>query len=193
MTEGEHFSDYVFPLLRFHDRWKTLERQDLTYLLKKKNTTFHGYDLRTGVQPLSALPAPLPLSDPRFGENAYAYLDRITALCRKHAIPLMLLKAPSLYPHWYEEWDRQMKDYADAKELRYVNLLSLREETGIDYETDTYDGGLHLNAEGAEKCAVYLGNLLQTEYALPDRRSEEALSLHWEALLNTFQKETRNP
>ena len=193
MTEDEHLAGYVFPLLRFHDRWKSLEKQDLTYLLKKKNTTFHGYDLRMGVQPVTTLPTPLPLSDPRFGENAYAYLDRITALCKEKNIPLVLIKAPSLYPHWYDEWDEQMKTYADTNGLRYINLLSLQEETGINYEADTYDGGLHLNVEGAEKCAAYLGDVLRKEYDLPDRRTEETLSLHWEALLDNYAKEKRNP
>ena len=182
-TPGESLVSYVFPLLRFHDRWRSLERQDLTCFFRAHSTTFHGFDLRTGIEPASTLPSPLPLTEPQFGENAYAYLDRITALCKEKNIPLVLLKAPSLYPHWYDEWDAQMKEYAAANGLLYCNLLSLREETGIDYDTDTYDGGLHLNTDGARKCSAYLGGMLQEAYDLPDRREEEVLDAHWEELL----------
>ena len=188
MTKGEHFIEYVFPLLRFHDRWNALEAQDLTYYADRRSVTFHGYDLRTGTQPVTALPTPLPLAVPRFGDNAYAYLDRITALCKERGIALVLLKAPSLYPHWYEEWDAQIREYADTNGLLYVNLLSLPEETGIDYTADTYDGGLHLNVQGAEKSAGYLGNLLRTAYGLPDRREDAVLAAHWEVLLNAYGK-----
>ena len=186
MTEGEHFIEYVFPLLRFHDRWDELEDQDLAYFADRKTVTFHGYDLRTGIQPLSALPSPRPLADARFGDNAYAYLDRITALCKERGIALVLLKAPSLYPHWYEEWEAQITEYADTNGLLYVNLLDLQEETGIDYAVDTFDGGLHLNVQGAEKSAKVLGRLLQAAYNLADRREDAALSAHWEEILSAY-------
>ena len=191
VTQGERFIDYVFPLLRFHDRWKALEDQDLAYYADRKTVTFHGYDLRTGIQPLSTLPSPLPLADAAFGDNAYAYLDRIAALCKDRGITLVLLKIPSLYPHWYDEWDAQMQDYADANGLLYVNLLALQEETGIDYATDTYDGGLHLNVEGAEKSAAYFGKLLQAEYALADRRENAELSAHWAEILSAYGEAKR--
>ena len=34
--EGEHFPDYLFPLLRFHSRWKELEADDFRYFFQKK-------------------------------------------------------------------------------------------------------------------------------------------------------------
>ena len=33
-------------------------------------------------------------------------------------------------------------------------------EIGIDYNTDIYDAGLHMNLSGAEKLSVWLGRLL---------------------------------
>lgn len=39
--------------------------------------------------------------------------------------------------------------------------MNLVDEIGIDYNTDTYDQGLHMNLSGAEKCADYLGNFFQ--------------------------------
>ena len=79
-----------------------------------------------------------------------------------------------------------MEAYASAHELRYVNFLELQEETGIDYSTDTYDGGLHMNLSGAEKLSVYFGRILSGEMGVPDRRGETELSLSWEEKLAAF-------
>ena len=188
MTEGEHFIDYVFPLLRFHDRWKSLETQDLSYFLDRKTTTFHGYDLRTGIKAPATLPTPRPLETASFGGNALSYLDRIVSLCKERGIALVLLKAPSLYPHWYAEWEEQITFYADEQDLPYLNLLTLQEEIGLDFEKDTYDGGLHLNVNGAEKSAAYLGAFLQNSYRLENRKDDPALASHWNSILSAYQK-----
>ena len=46
--------------------------------------------------------------------------------------------------------DEQMVDYANKNNLTYINFLEVADEIGINYETDTFDAGLHLNLSGAE-------------------------------------------
>ena len=53
------------------------------------------------------------------------------------------------------------------------------QEIGIDYETDTYDGGLHMNLSGAEKITRYLGDALQQNIELEDRRDDQKLAAAW--------------
>ena len=68
-------------------------------------------------------------------------------------------------------------------------LFRSQEETGIDYDTDTYDGGLHMNLSGAEKLSRYLGRMLSEELGVPDRRGEEALTGRWDAKLAAYEAE----
>ena len=82
-------------------------------------------------------------------------------LCEEHGITLILVKAPSLYPYWYPEWEDQIKAYAKAYELPYFNFLENIQEIGLDYQTDTYDAGLHLNRTGAEKLTRYFARCLK--------------------------------
>ena len=58
-----------------------------------------------------------------FGENAMKYLDKIRKLCEQKGIKLLLVKAPSVYPVWFEEWDEQIVEYSKEYNLDYINYL----------------------------------------------------------------------
>ena len=190
MLPDEHMIEYLFPILRFHSRFAELEADDLTYLFQRPAVSFAGYYLRADVRPLGDLPSERRRGDYRFEEKGYEYLDRIRELCTEQGISLILMKAPSLYPAWHEEWDEQIRRYADDYGLRYVNCIELSDEIGIDYETDTYDGGLHMNVYGAEKMAGFLGQLLRSETGLTDRRGESPeLDAYWEEITNAYNTE----
>lgn len=189
MTREEHFLDYVFPLLRYHARWSELGAEDVRYMFDTPRVSHNGYYMRVDVKPAENVPEGRILADYRFGDNAWTYLDKITALCRENDIRLILVKAPSLYPYWYDQWEEQMEGYAAENGLLYINFLELVEETGLDFATDTYDGGLHLNLSGAEKISRYLGEALRQEAGLADRRGEAHLSQVWKDKTEAYERE----
>lgn len=189
MLEEEHFLDYVFPLLRYHSRWSELGIEDVSYMFDAPRISHNGYYMRVDVKPAENVPEGRILADYRFGENAWIYLDKITALCRENDIQLILVKAPSLYPYWYDQWEEQIEDYAVENNLLYINFLELTDETGLDFSTDTYDAGLHLNLSGAEKITEYLGEVLRKEAGLKDRRDEEHLSQVWDGKIEAYEQE----
>ncbi len=180
MVEGEEFISYLFPLLRYHTRWKELSGEDFRYLFGKDKISHNGFLMRIDTRPVTVLPTGRKLPDYRFGSNSYAYLDKMTKLCKENGIELILIKSPSVYPYWYEEWDQQMVDYAKENDLTYLNFLEAAEEMGLDYSTDTYDSGLHLNLAGAEKFSDYFGRILREDYGLEDHRQDPKLSQIWQ-------------
>jgi len=189
MMEEEKFLDYVFPILRYHTRIAELSGEDFKYLFHKDKVTYNGYYMRVDVKPAENVPKGRPMADYTFGETAYEYLDKITALCKEKDVQLILIKAPSLYPYWYDQWEVQMEDYAKANDLVYINFLELLEECELDFSTDTYDGGLHLNLSGAEKITRWLGQFLSKEIGLQSRHGEEALEAAWEKELAVYYNE----
>ncbi len=178
--ERESMFTYLFPFLRYHSRWSQLTKEDFTYLFHKKQISDNGYLMQTGVKPYTDEYAERPLADYRFGENSWYYLDKMTALCKEKGVELVLIKAPSLSPIWWDQWDEQIEAYAEENDLRYYNLLDCQEEIGIDWSTDTYDRGLHLNVKGAEKLSRYFGKILKEDCDLPDRRADQKISAAWE-------------
>ncbi len=189
MLEGESFLDYVFPGLRYHSRWNELTRDDLTYLIDRDTVTFNGYYMRCDTLAAENVPEGRPLKDYTFGDRAYEYLDKMVELCEENDITLILVKAPSLYPYWYDEWDAQMVDYATSHNLTYINFLDDTDEIGLDYNVDTYDGGLHLNRSGAEKLARYFGQILRDDFSVPDRRDDSEIAARWDRAREAYEAE----
>ena len=186
MMEDEDLITYIFPLLRYHSRWSELTEEDWEYMFKTKKSFHQGYLMRVDVRPVTAEPTVRPLKDYSFGETSWEYMNKITQLCKDNGIELVLMKAPSIYPAWYDQWETQMEDYAAENGLLYVNFLELLDEVGIDFTTDTYDNGLHLNLSGAEKMAHYFGKILQDTYDLTDHRAEADTSAKWQEKVDFY-------
>lgn len=191
MREEEHFLDYVFPILRYHSRWSDIDSSDFKYMFDTEKVSHNGYYMRVDVRPALNVPEGKPLSDYSFDEKCWNYLDKMRELCNEKGITLLLIKAPSLYPYWYDEWDVQFVEYAEKHGLTYINFLELTEEIGIDYNTDTYDAGLHMNLAGAEKLSKWLGGYLTENFGLSDRRSESELSERWAEKIAFYEAEKK--
>ena len=190
MTEEENMVSYLWPLLRFHDRWSSLTEEDFIYAFKEKPTVSDsGYLMQTDIVPApDALQEGSPLIDYTLPERAWDYLDKMRALCAEHGITLVLIKAPTntFRYWWYDQWDAQVVAYADKHGLDYYNMIPHQADMGLDFQTDTYDAGVHLNIYGAEKLSLWFGQILKDTYTLPDRREDKAFADVWQTRVDTY-------
>jgi len=188
MTEDESFVDYVFPILRFHSRISQLTADDFKYFLGAPDVSDSGYLMQTAVRPMTTTRTGDDLFDYNLPSVCFEYLDKMRELCEKNGAELILIKAPTNHWKfwWYDEWDKQISDYADESGLDYINFIPLCEEIGIDWFQDTYDEGIHLNVSGAEKLTDYFGKMLSEKYAVPDRRGESELSSAWQTRVDKY-------
>lgn len=184
----EHMIEYVFPLLRYHSRWSELEKADFAYYFKRPEVSHNGYYMRCDVRPAGEFPTERRKPSYAFPDVSWEYLDRMESLCRSKGIQLVLMKAPSLYPAWPEQYESQIEEYAQQHELLYINCLEALDEIGLDFSEDTYDAGLHLNLYGAEKLADYLGGKLSKDAGLSDQRGNAELSKLWEKKTNRYRE-----
>ena len=186
MTPGEQMITYVLPILRYHDRWRELTGDDIEFFFRSDMVTFNGYMLRTDVRPAGFVPTGPLLPGYELGAKSYDYLNKMVALCRDNDIELILIKMPGLFPYWYSQWDDQIVAFAEENDLIYINTLQMTENIGLDFETDTYNGGLGLNVFGAEKLSVFLGNYLLENHDISDHRSNPEKSEIWDAKLSAY-------
>ena len=192
MMEEENFLSYVFPILRYHSRFDELTREDFQYFLRTKDNTWNGHLVNQNVLPVGTLPTKRVLADYQFGDICWDYLERMRQLCEDNGVELILIKAPSVYPYWYEEYDAQIQEYADQHGLAFYNFLDYVEEIGIDYQLDTYDEGLHLNLAGATKLSKFFANILAQDHGIPDHRADGELAAEYAEKLKAYDEFVKN-
>lgn len=191
MTEEEDFLSYVFPLLRFHARWSELQAEDFEYAFKKvPQLSINGYLMRVDVDGIDQLRKGQELSDYTIADVCWEYLDKMRTLCQENGVELILMKAPTNTPkcYWYNQWDVQVKAYAEKHGLRYYNFLENIDEIGLDYNTDTYDQGFHLNLSGAEKLSTYFGKILVEELELTSHHGDATYEPVWTELTRQYNR-----
>ncbi len=189
MREEESMLSYIFPILRYHDRFDKLTQEDFTYLFNEKKNTYQGFLINKEIKPLENVPTVKKLANYKFADIDYEYLQKILDLCNENNIKLLLIKAPSVYPHWYEEYDEQIEEFAQKNNINFINFLDKVEEIGIDYKQDTYDRGLHLNLTGATKLSKYFANYLKENYTLTDYRQNSEVNKIYQEKLEQYNKD----
>ena len=187
-TEEEDWLSHIFPLFRYKDRWREVSGEDFRYFFSRPQVSVNGFMVRSDIMPVGFLPAPLRRANYDFGDRAYYYLERMVRLAQANDIELVLVKAPTLFPYWPAQWDAQMVDFAAEHGLLYINFLNYIEEAELDFSTDTFNGGLHLNVFGAEKTARFFGAILQENFDVPDRRGEASVDAIWAELSERYHR-----
>lgn len=174
--------NHYIPLFRGHDVWKSL-------IMEKnyKQKRYKGFVFRTVVDPykkgnyMSETEEKKTMTD-----TVLSYMDHIIDECKNCGAELILLSTPS--PHNYDyARHNTLLAYAKEKGLKYVDMNLQLEKTGIDWETDSFDKGDHMNLAGAMKVTSFLGEYLSENFSLKDHR-EDAAYLSWRKESEVFEK-----
>ena len=197
MGENERLIEYIFPVLRFHTRWKELTLSDFKYAFSGVQTNYNGYLIntvqtetlpeRTGGRYLEKDPSETLIS-PRNAE----YLKKIMELCKKENISLFLMKTPSYSDNWSYAYDEQIEEIAKDYGVTYLNFDELSDEMGIDYHTDSPDEGSHLNLWGAEKFSAYLSDYIAEHYPVTSHTEDARYRAVWDEKVSRYEEEKAN-
>lgn len=163
---------FFVTLLRFHDRWKELEDRDFECMLGQ---TYHSKDVFKGYWiNLDILPykkgEQYKLNN-KISEKEVKYLKKIQNICKQNNIQLLLFEAPTA-KEWNTERHQAVAKLARENNLIFLDSNQVMREIGIDWEKDTFDGGIHLNVDGAQKVTNYVGDFLAHNYQLPNHKRE---------------------
>ncbi len=188
--EDEKLMDYIFPVFRFHTRWKDFRAEDLKYLLYSKPVSHNGYIpdyIETGELPeYHGYDHGDEVSIS--GKNR-EYLIKTMELCRDNDIQLLLMKVPSYSDNWSFAYDREVEEMAEPYGYKYINFDSLYKEIGLDYSTDSPDEGSHLNSNGAELFTSYLGDYIEEHYKVSSHKGDPAYEKVWDKKLKWYEED----
>lgn len=182
---------YLFPTLRYHDRWDKLTKNDLDWDPEipyyHGATHYHGYGPHyyTVEADFSGYDEPIAFDDSILEENEKIFSD-IVAMCEQSGVELLLLKTPS--PSWRRDKHDLVQRWAEKYHIPFLDYKDFLEEIGIDATTDFMDKSHHLNDNGVTKVSRHLGKYLQEKYQLPDHRGDSRYAV-WETDYQIYEQD----
>lgn len=192
--EGDSFY-YDFPLLAYHDRWSSLERDDFLKSNYPIEEYTRGYcfsmNLHMNSQSYASMRMPYNVLDEdaepaELDSEAFDYLQKIIAFCKEKGLNLVLMTTPaagSVSQH------KAISSIAEENELDYLdfNCSPFFEEMEFNYAVDSMDGG-HLNYYGASKTTKWIGDYLVEKCGATDVRGNPRYAFMDEEL-EQYQRE----
>lgn len=173
---------YYFDIFKYHSNWKTMILPDqIACFAYEKEHPLKGFVIKDEVGPLEAERIPActdvteTMSIPKEQEERLREL--LDYLKEQDQQALFIVS-----PYRVEEDEMKMFNYMEtvieSYGYEFVNMNRHYQDLSLDFTTDYYDYGGHVNTLGAEKCTEYLEKLLQ-QFDLPDRRGQKGYE-SWE-------------
>ncbi|MDM8313053.1 MAG: hypothetical protein SO128_13880 [Clostridium cadaveris] len=179
-----------FEVYKNHNKWKEFNSQNDSEKSKRIRTNIlRGFRYDEKIEPYTKGPYVRETDAvEKIPKVPMYYLNKIVELCKENDIQLILYTVPSPVNWNYKRYNG-IKDFAERNKLPFLDLNLKTEELGIDWATDTYDKGDHLNFFGAQKLTSYIGNYLSENSKLIDHREDEKY-LFWNDIWKKYLKIT---
>lgn len=166
----------AFPVFEYHDRWKTLTPEDFNFKYQATTTDpLKGYKVRFGT--VAAGNVDYMNSEDEEVEYISSlnrwYLDAMLDYCKSIGATPVLMSTPSTV-NWNTKRHNAVQQLADERGIDYVDMNEGSTKVDIDWETETADGGDHMNHLGSLKVSEFAGEYLAKHYDLPDHRGDES-------------------
>ena len=173
---------YYFDIFKYHSNWKTIVLPDQIACFKyEKPHPLMGFVIKDEVGPLEEERIPdctdLTGKTPIPAEQEERLYELLDYLKEQNQQALFIVSPYRIEPKEQEMYN-YMRPIIESYGYDFVNMNEFYEEIGIDFTTDYYDYGGHVNTLGAEKCTTYLGKLLE-QFHIGDKRGEEGYE-SWE-------------
>ena len=153
---------YIFNIMKYHDRWRELEKEDFVRSFEILTDPDKGYVRleETAKKPVwedvSAIKES-KIASPKSIE----YINKMIDIAEEEGIRLLLFKSPSNATPEEKMYYNSVAELAAQRGIEYIDFNdSLHyKKMGLDIETDFYDQR-HLNAAGVKKFVPYFSSFL---------------------------------
>lgn len=178
-TSPDEWINYLFPVLKYHDRWSSLTAADFHY---DSSQIYYTKGFEAGTNQYGKADSTLAFTSARaeIPQKSLDYLNRFIALSKQYHFQLVFTNMPSDYSEanqsgdWVNDCEAMFNTVSDLcrnDQIPFVDYCDRMNEVGINFENDMNNAG-HLNLSGAYKISLDLGGYLKQQYGLPDHRGD---------------------
>lgn len=179
---------YYFDIFKYHSNWKTLVMpSQLACWRYEKPHPLKGLEIKYGVGPAKQPELSGITQKQEPAAEQLAVLTELFSYLEDSGKEALFL----ISPYVMEEAEKKQFNYLipmiEKAGYPVLDLNSHTAEIGLDFGTDFYDYGSHVNALGEAKCTAYLGRYLKENFDLPDRRGQAGYE-SWDASYAFYQE-----
>lgn len=178
--------EFYIPLVRYHSRWKELNKEDFSYELDgTKGGSHHASFFKktkdvSGYYCESDCAGELPKETEACLESLFDYIDQ-------EDIPVLFVSNLAINKNETELTQiNRIMEMAEARGYDTLNLKNRQGEMGIDTTMDYYNAN-HTNVHGSIKYTVYLANYLAEHYGFQDKRGQAGYE-SWDLAAQKYQE-----
>lgn len=170
---GDGVLSYVFPIIKWHNRWKELTEVDFRYC-KEDTLVYRGNVMKSGVKPLAYEDLIIDndkIKEIAMEEDQLESFEKIVSYCKEKGWNVALIKTPK--STWNLSKSQLVSELAKKHDIPFLdfNYDKILQEIKFDTMRDMRDVE-HLNLRGAEKISDYIGKYLKEHYDLKDYRQD---------------------
>lgn len=184
------YGSYLFPFLRYHTRWTSLEPDDFTFWEKDgAHATKGGVPVFVNVSEEKQASYYNTYMRPmgkvaRIREESKIYFEKIKELCDQRGISLMVIKSPSAY-YWDYAQHQAVADYMQELEVPFIDYnLTLDVEVTDFYDEDT----ARMNAIGMQKVTRQFVKDFMQRFDLESRKEDPQIAQRWDAAIAEYNE-----
>lgn len=181
--------NYKFPLVKYHDNWKSLKLSSFLQPSGKYRFANKGMAYANTVKPYAFGSQYMQLSGGKnamLSEEKLNQFQKIYELCEKNGVQLVLLTVPSANT-WNKGKSDTVKQLADKYDLTYYDYNTQLPQ-GFDWTTGSKDGGNHLNYAGAATVTKDLAAKLTGNLAMKPSNLTRDQKHQWKKDYDHFHK-----
>lgn len=162
--------EYIFPVIRFHTRWDSLEDWSFGEAKYDYKSSSHWSTFNKEVTDISGLYRTYGGTQPAT-EDMTAVLDDLLDYCDEQQVKVLFVKMPQVLEEDDQERLNDIQRQAAERGYPCVDLLQGAGDAQIDFSQDFYNT-MHTNLHGALKVTDCLADYLEENYGLADKRGK---------------------
>ncbi len=165
---------YYFDIFKYHSNWKTIILpSQLVRFTYEYPDDLKGWVIYDEVGPSEIADYSEVTTTKAMPEDAKKNLIRLLNFLKEEDLPALFIVSPYTMTEEKQQMYNDMEPIITSYGFEFLNLNDHYQEIGIDFATDFYDYGGHVNASGSLKCTEFLGDYLKNNYSFEDRRDQE--------------------
>ena len=180
---------YYFDIFKYHSNWKTFFLpSQLRTMLYEYPDDLKGYVFNDKLGPSDIADYSYITEKKPIPSDEEDVLKELIQYLKSNNHQALFIVSPYTMTEEKQQMYNYMRDIIESSGFELLNLNDYYDELQIDFQTDYYDYGGHVNALGSEKCTAFLEQYLLEHYNWTDKRDTSGYE-SWDKSYTLWQEQ----